>query len=385
MDHTDYVGRVDVRPRLNDDEAAAVARFARSRTNGCSWTPCPDGCCLGLGQPARPGVAGDVAALPAHRRARDRASARRRPGRVPATHRGAVLGHGREQPGAREGAARREHIAGKPRSGVRRSGPAPRSSTSPPAGPPAGEVGQTPARSLSVGEHVVDLAPEGQVPLVVEQVRPRGRHVRSPATRRARAAPSRPAAVPDRHRDGDVADVEAPAPDDAPGRRRASRPRPAPGPCGRTRRQYVGELAGQERRVDRRQQAAQCRRRGPRPERGSSGPGVLLAQERGGTSSPPAPRPRTRRRSPGHAVVPVEPVGVVRRHASRASWPRRQRPGRIAAQASARGPPPDQPRVTNSSMPRWCSSASTSTTSSAIRGPRSENGHGVEPPYPGRE
>ena len=49
MDHTDYVGRVDVRPRLNDDEAAAVARFARSRTNGCSWTPCPDGCCLAWG------------------------------------------------------------------------------------------------------------------------------------------------------------------------------------------------------------------------------------------------------------------------------------------------------------------------------------------------
>jgi hypothetical protein len=46
MDHTDYVGRVDVRPPLNDDEAAAVARFSRSRANGCSWTPCPDGCCL---------------------------------------------------------------------------------------------------------------------------------------------------------------------------------------------------------------------------------------------------------------------------------------------------------------------------------------------------
>ena len=46
MDHTDYVGRVDVRPRLSDDEAAVVARIARSRTNGCSWTPCPDGCCL---------------------------------------------------------------------------------------------------------------------------------------------------------------------------------------------------------------------------------------------------------------------------------------------------------------------------------------------------
>jgi hypothetical protein len=46
MDHTDYVGRVDVRPPLNDDEAAAIARFARSRTNGSSWTPCPDGCCL---------------------------------------------------------------------------------------------------------------------------------------------------------------------------------------------------------------------------------------------------------------------------------------------------------------------------------------------------
>jgi len=49
MDHTDYVGRVDVRPPLNEDEAAAIARFARSRTNGSSWTPCPDGCCLAWG------------------------------------------------------------------------------------------------------------------------------------------------------------------------------------------------------------------------------------------------------------------------------------------------------------------------------------------------
>ena len=49
MDHTDYVGRVDVRPPLNDEEAAAIASFARSRTNGSSWTPCPDGCCLAWG------------------------------------------------------------------------------------------------------------------------------------------------------------------------------------------------------------------------------------------------------------------------------------------------------------------------------------------------
>jgi hypothetical protein len=49
MDHTDYVGRIDVRPPLNDDEAAAIARFARSRANGSSWTPCPDGCCLAWG------------------------------------------------------------------------------------------------------------------------------------------------------------------------------------------------------------------------------------------------------------------------------------------------------------------------------------------------
>jgi hypothetical protein len=46
MDHTDFVGRIDVTPGLNDDEAAHLARFARSRTNGCSWMPCPDGCCL---------------------------------------------------------------------------------------------------------------------------------------------------------------------------------------------------------------------------------------------------------------------------------------------------------------------------------------------------
>jgi hypothetical protein len=46
MENTDYVGRVDVVPPLNDDEAASLARFARSRRNGCSWTPCPDGCCL---------------------------------------------------------------------------------------------------------------------------------------------------------------------------------------------------------------------------------------------------------------------------------------------------------------------------------------------------
>jgi len=46
MDHTDFVGRIDVTPTLNDEEAAYVARFARSRTNGCSWAPCPDGCCL---------------------------------------------------------------------------------------------------------------------------------------------------------------------------------------------------------------------------------------------------------------------------------------------------------------------------------------------------
>ena len=46
MDHTDFVGRVDVTPPLGDEEAARLGRLARSRTSGNAWTPCPDGCCL---------------------------------------------------------------------------------------------------------------------------------------------------------------------------------------------------------------------------------------------------------------------------------------------------------------------------------------------------
>ena len=211
MDHTDFVGRIDVTPALNDDEAAHVARFARSRTNGCSWTPCPDGCCLGLDQPARAGVAGGVAALPAHRRARVRPSARRRAGRVPAADRGAVLGLGREQPGAREGAARRTRGAQAPRrtpdNADGRGGHRPRRPAS-----LAPVSAQTPASSLSSARIVVDLAPQREVPLVVEQVRSRVRHVRGqPLAVRERHHRVLPA-VPDRHRHGDRRRRRTPTP-----------------------------------------------------------------------------------------------------------------------------------------------------------------------------
>ena len=52
-----------------------------------------------------------------------------------------------------------------------------------------------------------------------------------------------------------------------------------------------------------------------------------------------------------------------------------------AAQASARGPPPDSPAVTNSPSPRWSSTARVSATSSTTRYP----GRGVDRPYPGRD
>ena len=77
------------------------------------------------------------------------------------------------------------------------------------------------------------------------------------------------------------------------------------------------------------------------------------------------------------------PVGVVRRHAGRGSWP-----PAAAGQDRGAGQRPRARRRTSPGSrtrrsPRWCSSASTSTTSSAIRGPRSENGHGVGLAVPG--
>src|SRR5437763_4031449 len=58
----------------------------------------------------------------------------------------------------------------------------------------------------------------------------------------------------------------------------------------------------------------------------------------------------------------------------------RHRPGSRAAQARACGPPPDQPTVTNSAMPRASRTAARSAAAAATRRP----GSGVEPPYPGR-
>ena len=62
----------------------------------------------------------------------------------------------------------------------------------------------------------------------------------------------------------------------------------------------------------------------------------------------------------------------------------RHRSGSRAAQPSARGPPPDQPRVTNSPTPSASSSSALSATSSAMAGALS-SGRGVDAPYPGRE
>ncbi len=61
----------------------------------------------------------------------------------------------------------------------------------------------------------------------------------------------------------------------------------------------------------------------------------------------------------------------------------RHRSGRRAAQPSARGPPPDQPAVTNRSTPSASRITTESATSSTIRG--SGRGRAVESPYPGRE
>src|SRR6266480_7480899 len=58
----------------------------------------------------------------------------------------------------------------------------------------------------------------------------------------------------------------------------------------------------------------------------------------------------------------------------------RHRPGSRAAQARACGPPPDQPTVTNSAMPRASRTAARSAAAAATRRP----GSGVEPSYPGR-
>ena len=53
----------------------------------------------------------------------------------------------------------------------------------------------------------------------------------------------------------------------------------------------------------------------------------------------------------------------------------RQRPGRVAAQASACGPPPDQPSVTKVPAPRSSRTAPVSSATSTTRRP----GRGVEP------
>src|SRR5215469_15042546 len=58
----------------------------------------------------------------------------------------------------------------------------------------------------------------------------------------------------------------------------------------------------------------------------------------------------------------------------------RHRPGSRAAQASACGPPPDQPTVTNRGAPISSRTAATSSVTSTTRRP----GRGVESPYPGR-
>ena len=58
------------------------------------------------------------------------------------------------------------------------------------------------------------------------------------------------------------------------------------------------------------------------------------------------------------------------------------RSGSSAAHASARGPPPDQPRVTKSPAPTASRTAALSATSSAsVPG----TSRGVDAPYPGRE
>ena len=56
------------------------------------------------------------------------------------------------------------------------------------------------------------------------------------------------------------------------------------------------------------------------------------------------------------------------------------RSGSIAAQASAYGPPPDQPQTPIRSMPNSSATAVTSAAQSAIERP----GRSLEPPYPGR-
>ena len=63
----------------------------------------------------------------------------------------------------------------------------------------------------------------------------------------------------------------------------------------------------------------------------------------------------------------------------------RHRSGSTAAQASARGPPPDQPRVTNSPRPRWSSTTAVSRASSATVAVVVPSARGVDAPYPGRE
>ena len=344
MDHTDFVGRIDVTPPLNDDEAASSPLrpipHQRLLVGAVPRRLLPR-----LDRRQRAGVAGGLAALPAHRPARVRPSARRRAGRVPAGHRRAVLGLGREQPGAREGAARRIHDAQVPRSGVRRSsGRARRSSTSPPTGLPPVSA-QAPARSFRSARIVVDLAPQGEVP-----GRRAGAVVRSGMCIASHSpcesgtiASSRPCQTDDR--DGDrvrrrspIADHRQPV---VPPAHHALLPRlPAEGVD-----RYVGDLAGEER---------------PRRPASAGRPGLATRSARavvsrlrprlagagtGGTSMRPGRRPRTPRRSP--APIPSNQSRPSASYgATPARWrPPRQRPGRIAAQASARGPPPDQPRV----------------------------------------
>ena len=144
----------------------------------------------------------------------------------------------------------------------------------------------------------------------------------------------------------------------------------------------LGELAGHRGPVDRGQQAAQ-RVGDVVGRRGEERLAVVLEQGRQGLGAP-AIAAGTQRRSPAPSRGEVDALGVGGAMPT-PETAARHRPGSSAAQASARGPPPDQPRVTNSSWPRASRIAAASAASSATVAVVAPSARRVEPPYPGRE